>query len=90
MSRFQVVPETLVASAGAAQQVGAGLSALAATAAALTTADGLPDATAAALSGFAARSSHHVAGLGDAVHGLGAATAAAAGLYTRTDEAAMH
>jgi hypothetical protein len=88
MSRFEVVPETLVASAAAAGQVGAGIGALVGHAAGLS-AEGAPDATGAALESFAAQAGRHVAALSDAVSGLGAATSAAAGLYARTDERAM-
>jgi hypothetical protein len=85
MSRFEVSPDTLAGSAGAAAQIGDGLHGLAGLAAAAGQGDGLPPATEAALGTFGSRAAHHVASLGAAAHALGAAVGAAADLYTETD-----
>lgn len=89
MSRFDVAPDTLTASAGSARQVGTGLAALVGGGANMAASEGLPQATAGALNTFARRSGQHVAALADSVSSLGACTAAAAVLYQQTDEQAM-
>jgi hypothetical protein len=89
MSRFAVAPDTLMTSAGAARRVGDGLGALVGSAAGMGAAEGLPHATAAAFGAFADQAGRHVAALSDSVGSLGACTAAAAALYTQTDDDAM-
>jgi len=89
VSRFEVSPDTLVTSAGAAGRVGSGLHGLAGGAAGVGGGDGLPPATEAALGTFGAQAGRHIAALGEAAGALGAAVGAAADLYTVTDSTAM-